>query len=144
MEGAGRAYIGYSEAMSVMGERVSEVDFRPFSMTDDDNIPVFYVDAAAVNAKISEEKRPLALELLNLLISKDVLVRASVPNGNPQYLFSSRYSVYDTLAPEYAIYSDMRAIALTPGAYVFRMKPDGNAYMDEVRKNADVLPSLTE
>ncbi|MDO4530098.1 MAG: thiamine pyridinylase, partial [Lachnospiraceae bacterium] len=36
--GVGRAYIGYSEAMDMMGESASEMDFRLFSMTDDKNI----------------------------------------------------------------------------------------------------------
>ena len=54
-EGTGKAYIGYSEAINVMGESASDMDFRLFSMTDDEDIPVFYVDAAAVNAKVSDE-----------------------------------------------------------------------------------------
>lgn len=62
--GMGRAYIGYSEAMDMMGENASEMDFRLFSMTDDKNIPMFYMDAAAVSAKISDEKKALALELV--------------------------------------------------------------------------------
>ncbi len=61
-EGMGNAYIGFSESMDVMEESASELDFRLFSMTDDKDIPVFYVDAAAVNAKISDEKKALAIE----------------------------------------------------------------------------------
>ena len=75
-EGMGRAYIGYSEAMNEMGESASDMDFRLFSMTDSKNIPVFYVDAAAINAKISSKKRALALDLLNIITGTDALARA--------------------------------------------------------------------
>ena len=43
VEGTGRVYIGSSEAMSAMEPYVSEVTCRLFSMTDDTNIPLFYV-----------------------------------------------------------------------------------------------------
>ena len=104
--GMGRAYIGYSEAMDMMGESASEMDFRLFSMTDDDNIPVFYMDAAAVSAKISDEKKTLALDLLNMITNKDTLVRVSMNEGNPRYLLLARYSAYDTLASDYPIYKE--------------------------------------
>ena len=142
--GMGRAYIGYSEAMGMMGERASEMDFRLFSMTDDVNIPVFYMDAAAVSAKISDEKKTLALELLNMITNKDTLVRVSMNDGNLRYLLLARHSAYDTLASDYPIYKEMKKVALVPDAHVFRIKPDGNEYMEEAEKNKDVLPSLTD
>ena len=142
--GMGRAYIGYSEAMDMMGESASEMDFRLFSMTDDENIPVFYMDAAAVNAKISDEKRALALELLNMITSSDTLVRVSMNNGDPRYLLLARRSAYDTLAPDYPIYKEMKKVATVPNAHVFRIKPDGDEYLEEAEKNKDLLPSLIE
>lgn len=142
--GMGRAYIGYSEAMDMMGEKASEMDFRLFSMTEDDNIPMFYLDAAAVSAKISDEKKTLALELLNMITNKDTLVRVSINDGNPRYLLLARYSAYDTLASDYPIYKEMKKVALVPDAHVFRIKPDGNEYLEEAEKNKGVLPSLTD
>lgn len=56
-QGEGRAYIGYSEAMNLMGDEASKMDFRLFSMSDDDDIPVFYVDAVSINARISNGKK---------------------------------------------------------------------------------------
>ena len=50
--------------------------------------PVFYVDAAAVNAKISDEKREAALDFLNMITGKDLLVRASVREKKPLYLLA--------------------------------------------------------
>ena len=142
--GLGRSYIGYSESMSVMGEHASEMDFRLFSMTDDQNIPVFYMDAAAVNAKISEEKKAPALDLLNMITGRDALVRASVPAGGPQYLLTSRYSVYDSLAPDFPIYGDLKNIVSVPEAFVFRIMPDGLAYMEEASQSIAILPSLSD
>lgn len=143
-EGMGRAYIGYSESMDIMGESASEMNFRLFSMTDDDNIPVFYMDAAAVSAKISDVKKALALDLLNMITNKDTLVRVSMNDGNPRYLLLARHSAYDTLTSDYPIYKEMKKVALVPDAHVFRIKPDGNGYMEEAEKNKGLLPSLTE
>ena len=142
--GMGRAYIGYSEAMDMMGENASEMDFRLFSMTDDKNIPMFYMDAAAVSAKISDEKKALALELVNMITGKDTLVRVSKNNGHPRYLLLARQSAYDTLASDYPTYQELKKIALVPDAYVFRIKPDGIEYLEEAEKNKEALPTLND
>ena len=142
--GMGRAYIGYSEAMDMMGENASEMDFRLFSMTDDKNIPMFYMDAAAVSAKISDEKKALALELVNMITSKETLVRVSMNNSHPRYLLLARQSAYDTLASDYPIYQELKKVALVPDAYVFRIKPDGIEYLEEAEKNKEALPTLKD
>ena len=121
-----------------------KMDFRLFSMTDHENIPLFYMDAAAVNAKISEEKKALALELLNMITSEDTLVRVSKNSGDPRYLLLARPSAYDTLASDYPIYQEMKKVALVPGAHVVRIKPDGIEYLEEAEKNKDLLPSITD
>ena len=138
-EGLGRAYIGYAESMSAMGERAHDMDFRLFSMTDGGNIPVFYVDAAAVNAKIGDEKKALALELLDMITGRELLTRVSVNGGSPLYLLVPRYSVYDALAADHPIYAELKKIATVPDAHVFRIKPDGSAYVAEARANLALL-----
>ncbi|MBR2699559.1 MAG: thiamine pyridinylase [Clostridia bacterium] len=143
-EDMGRAYIGYSESMDVMGDNASDMDFRLFSMTDGKDIPVFYVDAAAVNAKISDDKKSLALDFLNMITGKDMMVRASVNGGDPRYLLATRYSIYDALAPDYPIYAELKKVASVPNACVFRIKPDGDAYLEESAKHVDLLPRLSE
>ncbi len=143
-EGMGDAYIGFSESMDVMEEGASEMDFRLFSMTDDKDIPVFYVDAAAVNAKISDEKRALAIDFLNMITGKDLLARASAKDGDPRYLLTPRYSVYDMLEPDYPIYADLKTVASVPDAFVFRISPDGDKYLDTAEQSADLLPSLSD
>ena len=141
-EGMGRAYIGYSEAMNEMGESASDMDFRLFSMTDSKNIPVFYVDAAAINAKISSKKRSLALDLLNIITGTDALARAQTNGGSPQYLLSARYSIYDAMASDYPLYEELKKIATVPDAFVFRIKPDGDQYLEEAKKNTEAMPLM--
>ena len=143
-EGMGDAYIGFAESMDVMEEGASEMDFRLFSMTDDKDIPVFYVDAAAVNAKISDEKRALAIDFLNLITGRELLVRASAKDGDPRYLLTSRYSVYDMLETDYPVYADLKTVATVPESFVFRIRPDGDKYLDMAAQNADLLPSLAD
>lgn len=118
------------------------MDIRPFSMTADRDIPVFYVDAAAINAGINERKKPLALELLNMITGGEFMARVSANGGSPRYLFSARCSVYDALSPEYPVYARLKEIAMLPDARVFRMKPDGTSYMEQAKKRADVLPAF--
>ena len=140
--GMGRAYIGYSEAMQLMGARAADMRFRRFSMTGDHDIPVFYVDAAAVNAHIPDEKRALALVLLNLITGPELMIEVSENGGAPRYLFAARESVYDALAPEYPIYGALKDIAMDPEARVFRIKPDGVAYVKQAKQSASLLPVL--
>ena len=141
-EGFGRAYIGYTEAMSVMGSAALEMEFRLFSMTDDENIPVFFMDAAAVNAKISDEKKALAIEFLNMITGKDFTVEISANGGEPRYILAVRYSVYDELMEDYPVYGRLKEIVTVPDTYVFRIVPDGNAYLNESEKNMYLLPRL--
>ena len=140
-QGLGRAYIGYSESMSVM-ENASDMTFRMFSMTDKSNIPVFYEDTAAVNAKISDEKKPYAMDFLNMITGSNLLIEAFANDGKPQYLLSARYSVYDALAADYPIYGELKKIATVPDAHVFRIKPDGISYINQAIKNAELLPNI--
>ena len=141
-DGEGRVYIGYSESMDLMGDAASETDFRLISMTDDENIPVFYVDAAAINARIPEEKKALAFDLLNMITGTDLLVQASQRNGLPRYLLAARGSVYDSLAPDFPLYGRLKEIAMVPNAHVFRIRPDGSAYLDCAAENLGLLPAL--
>jgi thiamine pyridinylase len=96
-EGKGRALIAYSEAMSAMGDRVDEVTVRLFSYGTEKNIPLFYTDMVGISSNISEDKKELALELANVLISEEVLTEMSIPENDddyPQYLLVARKSVY--------------------------------------------------
>ena len=56
----------------------------------------------------------------------------------------ARSSAYDELMSEYPIYGGLKEIVSVPGACVFRIKPDGVAYMDAAENNADILPALSK
>lgn len=141
-EGSGRACIGFTEAMSAMGSAAEETEFRLVSMTDDENIPVFFMDAASVNAKIADEKKTAAVDLLNMITGKDFMKRVCENEGKPRYILASRYSVYYALSEDYPIYAALRDIVTVPDARVFRIAPDGWAYITESKKNMHLLPRL--
>ena len=75
---------------------------------------------------------------------KVTLIRVSKNNGHPRYLLLARQSAYDTLASDYPIYKEMKKVATVPNAHVFRIKPDGDEYLEEAEKNKDLLPSLID
>ncbi len=75
-------------------------------------------------------------------VSTDMLVRASACNGDPCYLLTARTSIFDALSSDYPVYSNLKAIALVPGACVFKISLDGAAYPAEAEKKTEVLPSL--
>ncbi len=113
VEGIGRAYINVSESMARMGDAAQNMDVRLFSMTDDKDIPLLFVDYAGVNADISEEKKDLAVELLNVITSTEVMVNAlspAVPGQNYQYLLPARKSVFDAVSEKDQLYAQLRDI----------------------------------
>lgn len=73
-----------------------------------------------------------------------VMVKVLANGGNPRYLFAARYSIYDALASDYPVYAELKKAATVPDAHVFRIKPDGEAYMNESKENKDLLPPLSE
>lgn len=126
--GQGRAFIGFSESLYGLGDAADDVVFRRFSLSEQDDIPVMYADIASVNAGIAEEKRALAVELLNLLTGREALVTASAPAQEeqyPQYLLTARAGVYDDLAESYPLYGDLKALAPDPDCRVFVVRPSG-------------------
>ena len=146
--GLGRALIGFSETMSAMGEAAGNVEFHRISLSEDEDIPMLYADLASINAGIGDEKKPYALELLNLITGPDVLIRASVPereDQNPQYLLSARMSVYDALSAEYPVYGALKGIVSDPRSRVFVVRPGGRALMEQGAQSLSLpLPAGNE
>ena len=108
-----------------MGNSTDEIDFRLYSMTEEPNIPLFYMDTASVNANISQEKRALAIELLNMITGTDILVRASSPNEpdqSYQYLLSARKSFYDVLGQKDPIYTKLQSFVSSPDNHIFSVR----------------------
>ena len=134
-EGKGRAYIGYSEAMNAMGEYADDVILRRFSYGPGHDIPLFYTDLVGILSDISVEKKELAFELANLLVSEEVLTKMSLPwedGDSPQYLLTSRRSVYDALCGDYPIYGLLKEIVDSPDNHVFRIGAHGREFITEM------------
>ncbi len=136
-KGKGRAYIGYAEAMAAMGDYADDVTIRRFSYGTEKDIPLFYTDMVGINAKISEEKKELAFELANTLISENVLIEMSVPKTNedyPQYLLTARKSVYDTLGKKYPIYNILKENVDREDNHVFRLGNGAEKFLANMEK----------
>ena len=144
-DGKGRAYIGYSESMALMGDAAGQMDIRLFSYDARKNIPVFYTDLVGISAEIDEDRKELAYELANILLSEEVLTQMSMPGeegGSPQYLLTFRSSVYDHLEKEFPIYARLKEIAENPDNHVFRAGSGVREFIKDA--NAALTEALTE
>ena len=134
-EGRGRAYIGYAEAMNALGHYADDVVIRRFSYAAGRDIPLFYTDVVGIRSDIGVEKKELAFELANLLISEEVLTRMSLSGqagGTPQYLLTSRRSVYDALCGEYPIYGHLKEMVDSPDNHIFRLGDHPREFISEM------------
>ena len=132
--------------MSAMGEAAGNVEFHRISLSEDDDIPMLYADLASINAGIDDEKKPYALELLNLITGTEVLTRAFAPvreDQTPQYLLSARMSVYDALSAEYPVYGALKGIVSDPRSRVFVVRPGARELLEQGTKSFE-LPLQTE
>ena len=141
-EGSGRAYIGFAEAMSAMGNSADDMDFRLFSYTENDNIPLFFCDAAGIRSDIPDEKKELAYELLDIVTCERVMTEALSPDresGIPQYILPARIGVYDALGTEYPVYGRLKEIAAAGDNKLFKIGPEAREYFT---RSKAVLPQL--
>ncbi|MDE7266343.1 MAG: thiamine pyridinylase [Lachnospiraceae bacterium] len=136
--GSGRAYIGYSESMAQMGV-LDDVKVSTLSLADREDIPLFYVDVAAVNSNLSkdEEKKGYALELLNIIAGSDTMTQTIKRDNNCQFILPARSSCYLALKEDFPIYKQLEAIAQNSNNHVFRMGADAHEY---IKKAKEILP----
>ena len=140
-EGKGRAYIGYAEAMEAMGDYADEVTVRPLSYGTENNIALYYADLIGISATIQEEKKGLAFDLANLLMSEEFLTGMSLPaeeDEYPQYLLTPRRSVYNTLSKDYPIYRLLLENVDSADNHVFRVGANAREFFSEME------PALSE
>ncbi len=124
--GEGRGYIGFSESMRLLRNRMDRTWIKAVSFSDRENIPRLYTDAAAVTAGVSGPRYEKCLELMNVMAEAGVLTALSVQDGSPQYLLLTRKSAYPPLAERFPIYARLEELAgneknhviLTPGSIV--------------------------
>lgn len=136
-EGHGRAYIGYTEAMSSMGDFANDVNFRTISLANNPDIPLFYGDVIGVNSSITDpDKKELAIELANIVASADTVITAISPDENnsyPQYLLPARLSVYEYMQTNYPIYGKLEVIATNSNNKLFKVGPNVRSWIDAAK-----------
>lgn len=136
--GYGRTYIGYSESMAEMGP-LDNVKVSTLSLSDREDIPLFYVDVAALNSNLSadEGKKEAALELLNVITESNVITETIKRNNNCQFILPARSSCYSALKQDFPIYEQLEVIVNKNNNHVFLMGTDAHEYIAEAKK---ILP----
>ena len=142
-KGEGRAYIGFSEAMTYMGDAVSTVRFCPLALGGSEDVCVLYADLVGVSSRVADRKKDLAIELAALITGTDVMKAVLLPTQSfpyTQYFLSARESVYDALAESAPAFSKLKAIMSAPGNRLFRISPDGADYLKQAMPTVGLLP----
>lgn len=112
-EGWGRAFVGYTESMSAMKPNaLANIGFKLMPLSDNTGAhPLFYADVIGVNVTtVQRGTRDLAVQLANVMAAADTMVQSlEDPTGGktPQYLMSTRPSVFKSLGAMYPVYNDM-------------------------------------
>ena len=109
--GVGQGYIGFSESMRFLENRVNETQIRTISFGDQENIFRLYVDNAALTAGVKGQRYEKCLELMNVMAEADVLTKVSVQKGVPQYLMLARKSAYPDLINQFELYAQIEKLA---------------------------------
>jgi thiamine pyridinylase len=134
-QGYGRAFMGFTEAMSAMTpEALSTIGFKVMPLSDTTgNRPLFYVDAVGVNTKTVERgTRNLAVQLANVIAAADTVVASfqAQSGTNPQYLMSTRNSVFQRLGTQYPIYQRMYQLAQNANPIAFKLNKDVRQWVE--------------
>lgn len=109
--GIGKGYIGFSESIRLLGNRISRTGIKSISFSDQEDLPRVYVDAVAVNSKVKGNRYEKCMELMNVIAEADVLSSVSVQNGVPQYLLLARKSAYEPLVKRFPLYAQIEKLA---------------------------------
>lgn len=132
-EGYGRAFVGFTEAMSVMSaQTLAAVGFKLMPLSDTTPAQhLFYVDAIGVNKKTAY--RDLAVRLANVIAATDTIVASfrAQDGKNPQYLMSVRISAFNALGKDYPIYQKMYELTKS-SPVAFKLDKTGRAWVKNI------------
>ncbi len=109
--GVDRGYIGFSESMVLLKNRLDRTWIKPISFSEGENTPRVYADAVGVIAGTEGERYEKCLELMNVMAEAGVLTALSVREGAPQYLLLARKSPYRSLAGQFPVYARLEELA---------------------------------
>ena len=141
-EGRGRAYIGFTEAMSAMSDK--EYIFRPFSFAKNEGFPTLSVDGVGIHLNIDPKKKALALDLVNIMTGRTVMVKSISPDidhPSPQYLMSARISVYDDLGVDFPQYVVLKDVVTNPNNRANRLGKNARKFIEDMQKIVDMICS---
>lgn len=129
-QGSGRAMVGFSEAMSQMGDILDNVRFKEMPMANAAGFSLFYVDIVGINSTVvGTSDEPWALKLANLISSHDYITDVFENDGEPQYLYPVRRSVFETLGASYPKYADLYDLVQNVNPAAFRLGPDVRTWL---------------
>ncbi|NER22378.1 MAG: thiamine pyridinylase [Symploca sp. SIO1C2] len=136
-KGYGKAFMGYTEAMSRMQKDSLEdigMKVMPLSQNDSTTSDLFYVDVVGVNPKTTD--RANAVKLANLIASSEVIYKSlnkDEAEGNPQYLMPVRPSVMWKLAQEYPKYDEMSYMLRQSKPLMFKLSEESGNWLDQMK-----------
>lgn len=134
-QGYGRSLVGITENLcSFPPAYLDSVSFRILP-TADTWLPIteeFFVDMASINSKLTSDKYPYALQLLNLMTSYNVMYASMVPTTagqNPQFLIPVRGRVLADLMNVHPLYVNMASMMLNYYDQPFLLGPTSRSWL---------------
>ncbi|HEX3131884.1 MAG TPA: thiamine pyridinylase [Thermoanaerobaculia bacterium] len=139
-QGWGRAVIGFTESMSAMSpETRLGIDFKVMPLSDNDNSPMFYADVVGVNTTTNQRgTRNLAVQLANLMASRDTMLASIGPDGTqpyPQFLMATRPSVFQSLGQSFPIYNEMYSLVTQDNPVMFKLDAGVRDWLTAMKTN---------
>ena len=116
--GIGEGYIGFSESLRYLKNRLEYTDIKSISFSEHKNVLRIYADPVSVTAGVDGLRREKALKLMNIIADPGILSALSVQEGKPWYLLISRKSLYAGLKEKYPIYAKLEELASNPENHV--------------------------
>jgi len=141
--GYGRALIGFTESMSAMSQATRDsIDFKVMPLSDRQSRPLFYADVIGVNGAIADKRtRDLAVKLANLIADSETVLASIGPddsNPDPQYLMTTRPSVFEALGKDFPIYRKMYGLLTSSNPIMFGVSDQSRAWLNKMK---DVIRS---
>lgn len=119
IDGEGRAYICFSEALSMLEDYPEELSLINFSIASPDCSNYYYADKICINKSVTDkEKREAAILLANLICSREFLVRYISSGENSLFYIPARPSATCLLEKVHPLYHTLDSLAKAPGAVI--------------------------
>lgn len=119
IDGDGRAYICFSEALSMLHKYPGPLSVTNFSIADDKRSNYYYADKICINQSVTEKnKREAAILLANLLCSREFLDRYISNDGKTLFYIPARQSATGMLENVHPVYRTLDSLASAPSAVI--------------------------